>query len=233
MERKSSGLRTTARFFNRLGVTSLFLGIGAALIKAWVTYWLGPGHGPRPEPVQTAVVQTPAAATVKKPRTVEDLLLESPVSLTQWQTEIEQYRAASVSSNGLGGETPEQRERRFRPWFGKVVTWEGYFKQFNAHPHPEAPQQPCCTLIMHESYASLHSDSLLGPPFIRCFLPISAQSQLSQLKAGQWIVVRGRLSNPLLAGSLLCTDLTECQLVAESEIRSVEMAVVPAETVVR
>ncbi|WP_437228542.1 hypothetical protein SH661x_000960 [Planctomicrobium sp. SH661] len=214
MEQKSQ-VRKTIRIINRLGISSLFLGIAAALIRAWVTHWLGPTSGPAVAPTQTAMI------VEEKLQTVEDLLSTSPVSLMEWQSNVEQrYDSAA------------QRERAFRNYIGKQVVWEGYFDQFNLVAEPR-DEQSAGVLIMQESHAALFEKRLLGPPSVRCFLPKSAAASLSQLEKGDWVVVRGRLGDPKMAGNLLCTDLSECEVIASSHVRAVETVLGSGETITR
>ncbi|SFJ09005.1 hypothetical protein [Planctomicrobium piriforme] len=203
MDRKQ-GLRKYSRVLNKLGFTSLFLGIVAALAKAWVTHWLGPSSA--------AVEKTPVVATAPAPVTVEQLLASSPISLMEWQVAVEQKY-----------ETPAQRERAFRNYLGREVVWEGFFDAFHKLP-ADNPAAPGCTLIMHENFAALSSNSLLGPPFIRCWCPADMEPQLAKLQRGEWIVMRGQLKDPMLLGTVLCTDLTECQLVTSRSVRDVKVA---------
>lgn len=205
MDRKMF-FRRYSRAIQRLGLGSLACGIVAAIVKAWLTHWFGPSSlAVPPEPV-------PVVAEVQKAETVEDLLKSSPISLMDWQVSVEkQYR------------TEAERERQFRNYLGKEMVWEGYFDQLNPIPK-ENPASPGFVLVMHESRAALHSQALLGPPFIRCWCPVSAEKELKSLKRGDWIVIRGRLRNPTLLGSVLCTDLDTCELVAAQEVRHVEMS---------
>lgn len=166
-----------------------------------------------------ALVQ--AAAAEPAPRTIENLLQRSPVSLMHWQQLVEQSRGTQV-----------ERERQFREYLGREVVWEGYFDEVNRNQHSATPER-AYVLILHESYAALNSQSLLGPPSIRCYLPESAAPELEQLRRGEWIVVRGVPGDPLMSGSLLCTDLEPCELLAHGRVRQVQLAVPETGAVVR
>jgi len=221
MAGQPSRLRNSIRFVNRLGISSLILGVGAALIKAWATYWLGPAALlPRNEPVAPVTASIADQDEIRL-RTVEDLLAASPISLADWQANVEQRY-----------ETAAQRERAFRQYLGKQVVWEGYFDQFHevADPQDEAHG---CTLIVHESRSTLFEGRPLGPPTVRCWLPKGAGQSLKQVERGDWIVIRGRLNNPLLAGSLLCTDLEQGEVVLSGKVRAVETALSPDARVIR
>ncbi|WP_437191961.1 hypothetical protein [Planctomicrobium sp. SH527] len=202
MDRKTF-FRRYSRSIQRLGLGSLAVGIVAAILKAWLTHWLGPSS--------LAVKPEPVVAEVQKVETVEDLLNSSPISLMEWQISVEKRYG-----------TEAERERQFRNYLGKEMIWEGYFDQLNPIPK-ENSNAPGFVLVMQESRAALDSKSLLGPPFIRCWCPVGAEKELSSLKRGEWIVIRGRLKNPTLLGSVLCTDLDACELVATQEVRHVEM----------
>ena len=215
-----SRFRKSLRLMNRLGLSSLVLGICAALLKTWATYWLGP-PAVIPDPVASPATPVVTAAIPEeklRPRTVEDLIAASPISLTDWQIHVEQRY-----------ETAAQRERTFRPYLGKQIVWEGYFDQFHEVSRPEDSHH-ACTLILQESRSALSERQLLGPPSIRCWLPVSAIPKLQQLQRGDWVVIRGRLNNPLLAGSLLCTDVEETELIASHRIRAVETALSSSDT---
>lgn len=213
MADQPSRFRKSFRLINRLGVSSLLLGIGAGLIKAWAMFYLGPGSL---APQSAADSPPPAVAAVDvsqtRPSTVEDLLAGSPVTLADWQTKVEQRY-----------ETASQRERAFRNYLGKEVIWEGYFDQFHEVAEPRDAEH-ACTLIVHESRATLFEKRLLGPPTVRCWLPVTAVDSLKTLQRGDWIVVRGRLNDAMLAGSVLCTDLDQTTLVISSSNRAVETA---------
>jgi hypothetical protein len=214
----NSNLRRYSKLAHRLGLSSLVIGIGAAVIKAWVTHWLSPGPiTPATPPAAPAVVAMASAAApaVSKQKTVEDLLASSPITLMDWQIAVEQKY-----------DTPAQRERQFRNYLGREVVWEGYFDQSHQLPG-DTPERTGYTLILQESRAALFSQKPLGPPSVRCWCPESAGPQLAKLERGQWLVVKGRLKSPLLLGSLLCTDLSDCEIVATSDIRNVEMALSP------
>lgn len=221
-------MRKYLRFVNRLGISSLALGLIAAVIKTWVTYYLGPpyiGAQAGSVPQVQAVMETPAqhAAAPQSPVTVEDLLNRSPISLMRWQEMVENSRS-----------TGSEHERLFRPYLGKEVVWEGFYDQSH---QVESPQDEAhgCTLILHESRGTLFNKPLLGPPFVRCWLPAQSAEELKRLKRGDWVVVRGRLNDGMLAGSRLCTDLDQCEIIARSTVRSVETALPPLSesTVVR
>lgn len=245
---KPSRMRKYVRIINRLGISSLFLGVVAAVVKTWVTYYLGPPQtgiaAPLVQPVQTQSVQvhqppaqlaqaqsggspsenTVTAATSRQaPVTVEDLLNRSPISLMHWQEMVEK-------STGTGPE----HERLFRPYLGKEVVWEGFYDQSHLVESP-SDDAHACTLILHESRGTLFNKPLLGPPFIRCWLPKQKAEELKTLQRGDWVVVRGRINDAMLAGSRLCTDLDQCEIIARSAVRSVQTALPPLSesTVVR
>lgn len=225
---KPSRMRKYLRIVNRLGISSLALGLIAAVIKTWVTYYLGPPH----LGVQAGFVQqvqsekeSPAqhAAAPVSPITVEDLLHRSPISLMRWQEMVENSRS-----------TGSEHERLFRPYLGKEVIWEGFYDQSHRVENPDDDAHGC-TLILHESRGTLFDKPLLGPPFVRCWLPTQCAEELQTLKRGDWVVVRGRLNDGMLAGSRLCTDLDQCEIIARSTVRSVETVLSPLSesTVVR
>jgi hypothetical protein len=245
---KPSRMRKYVRIINRLGISSLFLGVVAAVVKTWVTYYLGPPQtgiaAPLVQPVQTQTVQSqqphaqPLPAHVgqshgekqvavvtspQPPLTVEDLLNQSPISLMRWQEMVEH-------STGTGPE----HERLFRPYLGKEVVWEGFYDQSHVVESP-TDDAHACTLILHESRGTLFNKPVLGPPFIRCWIPKQKAEELKTLQRGDWVVVRGRINDAMLAGSRLCTDLDQCEIIARSAVRSVETALPPLSesTVVR
>ncbi len=205
-------------YIQRLGIGSVIFGAIAALTKVWVEHWLGPAAFVRETPVEIRMVSAavPSMATSPLPEstpgTVEALISNSPITLAEWQTRVERkYESAA------------QRERQFREFLGKEMTWEGYFDQLNPLPdHVEGA--PGFVLIMHESYAALHSDAPLPPPSVRCFCSAETGKKLARAKRGEWIVIKGLLSNPLLTGTVLCTDLTQCELIAHSPVRNVNIA---------
>ena len=221
MAEQPSRLRKSLRVINRLGITSLALGIGATVIKAWAAYWLGPAALSPKQPAQAPVAAAMAPAPEISPRTIEDLLETSPISLADWQANVERIY-----------ETNSQRERVFRKYLGKEVVWEGYFDQFHEVAEPQDAEH-ACTLIVHESRSTLFEKRLLGPPTIRCWLPASAAVSLKQLERGDWIVIRGQINDPLLAGSLLCTDLEQTEILISNKIRAAETALSPDAPVIR
>gem|GEM_PF-1994201 len=211
MDRKAF-FRRSSRIAQQLGIGSIAVGILAALAKAWATYWLGPSVTVR----DTPVVTLPAEVS---PATVEDLLKSSPISLSDWQTRVEQQLA--VSADGSRPKmTAEQRERLFRDYLGKEMIWEGFLDKAN----PESPESGTGIIILQESYAALHSNAILGPPFVRCWCPTDAVKRIADAERGTWVVIRGRLKNPILLGSLMCTDLEGCEVITSSKVRNVETA---------
>ncbi len=206
MERKHFFHRYS-RVIHRLGLGSIAFGIFAALAKAWATYLFGPENIIREE---TALVQlTPVEV---RPTTIDDLLRTSPISLADWQSKVEEF-----------GKTPAQRERQFREFLGREVIWEGFVDQIN--PIPDGVKEgPGSILMMHESYAALHSQAVLSAPRVRCWCPPETARKIEKLSRGEWIVVRGELKNPIMLGTALGTDLSNCQLITSNKERSPQIA---------
>ena len=218
-----------SRVIQNLGLGSLAVGVLAGVLKAWVTYWLGPGqweskpHVPpaaavvyEEESVASASERTAKAEPLPEVFTVETLLKASPIELMDWQRKVESVTADDLS--------PVEQERLFRDYVGKEVVWEGFFDQCNPDTLSDDPGKHL-VLVMQESRWALSANTLLGPPFIRCLIPASNQQMVSNLEKGDWIAVRGRISNPVLAGTLLCTDLKPCEILATGKVRNVEVAV--------
>lgn len=215
--------RNWTRFANQLGLGTFIAGVAAGLIKAWITFWLGPGAHFRPsQPTPPPVIATDSAAatTAPEPQSIAALLKTSPISLVDWQQRVEQRYPDMVS-----------RERAFREFSGRDVVWEAYFSA--VHPVSEgATSERAYSVVLYESRTTIFAERpLLGPPFIRCLFPESAGPQLQKLKPGDWVVVRGRLSNPVLTGTVLCTDLEPVTLVAAERVRNVDLALEPTATV--
>jgi hypothetical protein len=193
--------------------STLFMGVLVTVVGGWAAHWLGPAPAPDPIP-------RPAPEPVAKssPPTIARLLSDSPVSLARWQFDAEDRMRSAAD-----------RARLFGEHLGRQVVWEGFFDSF--HPVREgATANNRYTLIMYDTQRSLNSEQVLGPPFVRCWLPAEAGPQLEQLKRGQWIVVRGTLADPRLLGSLLCTDLRVCKVLAAGDQRNVQMAAAPTAT---
>ena len=211
------------------------LGLSAAVV-AGLFQWFGPT--PTPAPTPGPVVNTPtqplhgpivmqghteqpllrpleeilpatAQRTVPKVSntSIQNQLASSPVDLITW---------VSMSSSVL---SLEERENLFSPFFGKQVTWEGYY---GGHRSVQSSVGHInhYTLTLYDSLNSSRwkiAGRALPPPTIQCWLAPSSARLLEALKPGQRIVVRGLLKNKTMLGSAMGTDLMQCEILAVFE----------------
>lgn len=152
-------------------------------------------------------IQTTSVSNSRPSSNVRQLLTDSPIGLGDWLAMVfETYP------------TLDDRKRAFRDYIGTQVTWEGYFEQYNRSIHDPSPGNTYfLKLLSRHPYTT--PNLLLGRPFVRCWFSAAAKNQLDVLKPGQRIVIRGTLANAEPLGTLLCTDLNQCEIIAAEDDR--------------
>jgi hypothetical protein len=182
----------------------LWSAVMVALAVTWSTYWLGPRPSTRgdstaisPVPVGNGVSGQPVAAGNE----AETGLAASRIRFPDWQQLI---KAPADDA------TRRSLVENFR---GETVTWEGYFDEVNEISSERGGSESGrFILTMYESEAVRLSAALGRAPAL-CLLSEAARSEISSLKPGQRVIVRGTLAAPeTLHGTLLGTRLYNCEI---------------------
>lgn len=204
-------------------VTGTF-GLAGALLTVVVTWALNrvDKHAPSPPSVNiapaaspvsasasTSPLAAPASVTASNPTLksspakidLEQLLKQSPISFADWRAMVRENYSY------------EQRLAIFGGDLGKRVVWQGVFDQYNLITLAEVHRDDAYILVMYANEADRRASPLRPGPAL-CHFPAIAKRKLSELRAGQQIVVSGVIGNPQLTGQLLGTELQNCELVA-------------------
>ncbi len=174
------------------GVFAILAAIAGALVGWW-------NPNPAPQPV-VVVKQDPAPTGVDW----EAALASSPVSLRAWQT--------IAKDTGMAA---DRRSRFFGQYLGKRVTWQGVVSRTLDRREEEG----ICLVVMYGDRAELDEvrrasarRQLVPIPAVRCRFPAHLADQVLALTPGTRVVVRGTLADRVMAGSLLATDLYQCEM---------------------